>query len=283
MDKIKTNIHAIVNDEELVNHIKQNELSKELIEKLHLNDIELVDYFQIIERYLKDHASCINCKSKNDCTHSTKGYAYQLKRDEDNQVTDYLSVCDKYKSYYKKLDNFIYSTFNKEELLDENQKTFFQDNMEKLGESFSACIESIYNDIPNHGAFVTLSDSKLRLKLVKSLAVGLLNKHTVSIVKMNDMLKEIKDNFKNYDALDIVSELKKSEIVIIDGLGSESVSAWTRDDILYSLLDTRIQNGKVTILCSEYNLDELSKIYMLNNYKDLKAERLIEKFKEIIG
>ena len=49
-----------------------------------------------------------------------------------------------------------------------------------------------------------------------------------------------------------------------------------------SLLDNRIQSDKTTILCSEFSLEELKKIYKINYNDDVKSNQIIDKINEII-
>ena len=71
------------------------------------------------------------------------------------------------------------------------------------------------------------------------------------------------------------------EILVIDGLGNESITNWSRDEILLSILDNRIQLDKTTILCSEYSIEQLKKIYKIGYSDAIKVEQLIEKIKEL--
>ena len=73
----------------------------------------------------------------------------------------------------------------------------------------------------------------------------------------------------------------ESDVLIIDGIGNEAISAWSRDDILLSLLDNRQQMDKTTILTCEYEIEDLKKLYKLGYNDDIKVNQLIEKIKDI--
>ena len=72
-----------------------------------------------------------------------------------------------------------------------------------------------------------------------------------------------------------------SEILILDGLGNEAITTWSRDEILLSILDNRLQSDKITILCSEFSLDDLKKLYKVNYNDEVKVNQIIEKINEI--
>ena len=206
---------------------------------------------------------------------------YQIKRDSYNQLSDSFIICKYFKDYYVRKNNLLYTTFDKEEILDDSQKNFVYDNIALLGKDFTKRIISLLKGEKISGAFLQLKNAKIRLKLLKSLSYGLLLKYKVSIVKLSDLLKEIKSDFKTNDKEDTFKIVLESDILIIDGLGNEAISAWSRDEILLSLIDNRLQSEKTTILCSEFSLEELPKIYKLNYNDDTKANHLIEKINEI--
>ena len=130
------------------------------------------------------------------------------------------------------------------------------------------------------GVYLKVSNSKIRLKIIQSLAYNLLLNHKVSIVKFSDLLKNIKSEFKT-SGNETYNLLLDSEILIVDGLGNEAITSWSRDEILLSILDNRLQNDKVTILCSEFSIEDLRKIYKIGYNDDVKANQLVEKIKDI--
>ena len=68
-----------------------------------------------------------------DCKHSTLGHRYGLKRDDDNDLTDYFTIWNYYKNYYSRKNNLIYTTFLEDSILDDSQKRFILDNPQLVG------------------------------------------------------------------------------------------------------------------------------------------------------
>ena len=280
MEKINLNYKADLNYDEILKSINESSLAQKLIKELCLDTNDIKNNYELINNYIKINRRCEHCKSMSNCDHSTKGHRYGLKRDFTGQLTDYFAICDIYKEYYNRKKNLLYTTFNEDELLDETQKNFILDNASMLGLDFVSKIISILEGMKVSGAYLQLSNSKIRLKLVKSLAYGLLAKHRVAIVKFSDLLKQIKSEFSNKPATTYNIALE-SDILIIDGLGNESITSWSRDEILLSLLDNRLQSDKITILCSEFSLEELRKLYKITNNDEVKVNQIIEKINEI--
>ncbi len=281
MEKLNFNVNDDFDFQEYIKEIKNNNLISPIIASLKITDDEIETYYELFNYYLNINNKCFSCQSKNECNHSTKGLMYQIKRDSYNQLSDSFIICKYFKDYYVRKNNLLYTTFDKEEILDDSQKNFVYDNIALLGKDFTKRIISLLKGEKISGAFLQLKNAKIRLKLLKSLSYGLLLKYKVSIVKLSDLLKEIKSDFKTNDKEDTFKIVLESDILIIDGLGNEAISAWSRDEILLSLIDNRLQSEKTTILCSEFSLEELPKIYKLNYNDDTKANHLIEKINEI--
>lgn len=269
------------NIEEILTQIKSSKIIKELIDTLNITDEEIVKNYDLLNAYEASNKKCVNCKSMKFCNQSTYGMKYCIKRDYDNILTDYISICDLYKDYYKRKKNLIYSTFKEEDLLDESQKSFILDNANFLGKDFIIKVIALQKNQSVTGAFLQLNDSKLRLKLIKSLSYSLLLNHKVSIIKFSDFLKTVKSEFKITDGTSTLQEVINSDVLIIDGVGNESITSWSRDEILLSILDNRIQMDKTTFICSEYSLDQLKKLYKLSYNDEAKASQVVDKINEL--
>lgn len=86
----------------------------------------------------------------------------------------------------------------------------------------------------------------------------------------------------NVDTLDQIQLIKTSEILIIDDIGAESMSAWIRDDILGVILDYRMQNELPTFFTSNFSMYQLEKEHLAETRQALepvKAERLMQRVK----
>ena len=50
---------------------------------------------------------------------------------------------------------------------------------------------------------------------------------------------------------DILDDLKEVDYLVLDDIGAESMSGFVRDDILFNILDYRMENKLITIcVCS---------------------------------
>ena len=69
------------------------------------------------------------------------------------------------------------------------------------------------------------------------------------------------------------------DILIIDDIGAEKVTDWGRDEILGTILQTRMNNLKTTFFTSNFTLKELERHLSNNGSEPVKSSRIIERIK----
>ena len=77
-----------------------------------------------------------------------------------------------------------------------------------------------------------------------------------------------------------INKLKSAQFLFMDDIGTESVSEFVRDDILFRILDYRLENRLITVFTSNLNKEDLLKHYQYDR-KDkanlMNAKRLLER------
>lgn len=80
-----------------------------------------------------------------------------------------------------------------------------------------------------------------------------------------------------------IKKLQTCDILFLDDLAGESVSEWTRDEILFSILNHRMQHDLATFFTSNYDLGNLQDYYSRNlKYKNIdmvRSIRLVERIR----
>ena len=80
-----------------------------------------------------------------------------------------------------------------------------------------------------------------------------------------------------------MDELKKCDLLLIDDIGAESVTSWSRDEILSTILQYRMDEKLPTFFTSNLTIDELEA--HLSETKEsidkVKARRIIERIKQL--
>ncbi|MGL5021443.1 MAG: ATP-binding protein [Mycoplasmatales bacterium] len=84
--------------------------------------------------------------------------------------------------------------------------------------------------------------------------------------------KRFSDNNIHY-----INKVKYAKRLIIDDLGLESITSWSRDDILNSIIAFRLEKKLHTIITSNYYQRELTGVYTLREIEAKKAKSIANK------
>lgn len=102
------------------------------------------------------------------------------------------------------------------------------------------------------------------------------------IVYFPELLRDIKSDFDSYG--DRIEYLENVDLLLIDDIGAEKVTEWSRDEILGTILQKRMNNYKTTFFTSNLNIVELESHLKGKNYTiddEIKARRIIERIKQL--
>ncbi|MFV0382042.1 MAG: ATP-binding protein [Breznakia sp.] len=111
------------------------------------------------------------------------------------------------------------------------------------------------------------------------------NAKKVAFVHVPTMIADLKmmmqDNraFRRY-----VHTLRTIDCLILDDIGGESASSWSRDDILLPILNERMEHHRQSFFTSNYSIANLEKFYALKSKQvnDITgAKRLVERIRAI--
>ena len=125
----------------------------------------------------------------------------------------------------------------------------------------------------NFGSGKTYMISALLNELAKS-------NYNVAMIYYPEFLRLLKSSFKT-DFDEQFDYARKADLLLLDDIGAENITAWSRDEILGPILQYRMDNKLATFFTSNLNIEELE--IHLSESKDevnkLKAKRIIERIK----
>lgn len=104
---------------------------------------------------------------------------------------------------------------------------------------------------------------------------------STEIVYLPELLRDLKSDFDSFG--DKVQYLENVDLLLIDDIGAEKVTEWSRDEILGTILQHRMNNYKTTFFTSNLNIEELETHLVINSNIDevVKARRIIERVKQL--
>lgn len=260
--------------EELVNHLK---LSYE----------ELCKYTSLLEESAVEFDHCKNCSGLNACQNKLCGYAYLPTKKNKKLIFGYQAC--KYENKYRKEKKYQDNVFTFEEPKD-IKNAFMKDilvddeNRFEIIKWLKEFIKKYSTDKSLKGLYLYGSFGSGKTYLLSAMFNELAKKNIKSaIVFWPEYLSKLKGYFGTEEYRQKVDMLKKVPLLLIDDIGAENSTAWSRDDVLAPILQYRMQENLPTFFTS--NLDKKSLEEHLSVSKDgvevIKARRIMERINQL--
>ena len=270
-----------MNKQDKIVEMSNHPYIKAFIEDNRLSNTYLLDHFNIFLASYESVVKCKGCKGLNCCSQEKKGEIITLNYDVD--VYNEITCCPYYLKLLKKnkhVESFVRND------IPENYSDLYLDNIDLLDNEIESLCSLCYEILDKNrtkGLYIYGDLGVGKTYMCMALANSLVkNKEKVAFIKsndfVNDMRKMIATNNDRYENL--LSKIKKVDYLFIDDIGSESVSSYSRDDLLFNILDYRMENKKCTIFTSNLSKDSLLKHYTYDkndNSSIVRARRLLER------
>lgn len=264
----------------------KDENFKSFVETLNIPYETLAKYTSILKESYNEYEHCKNCKSVLECKNKVCGYAY-LPSVKDSDIT----FCYKKCKLKQKLDektkylNNVY-TFNiPTEIKNADIKDIYKDdkNRHQVIKYIAKFIKEYETDKNIKGLYLCGNFGCGKTYLLSAMLNELAKKGVESaIVFWPEYLRMLKSSFNNHDEYKLIfNRVKMSPILLIDDIGAENLTAWARDEVLCTILQHRMENHMPTFFTSNLNLDELKLHLEKVDSSSVKAERIIERIKQL--
>lgn len=266
--KKEASINELMQDPQILKVLHQYRLDRSIIED---NWAEFLDYQD-------DLRKCQHCQGLDFCVKVTQGMQHYIEI-INNEIIISSIPCQYGKELLEKKD--ILSRIPVRNV-SEKMVLVTPKDIKELSASDEAVIKKVYGYIlepKNHGFIIQgparSGKSTLAGFLIRNLSK---NGYTCGYIHFPTFLLDLKNSFGDYGNDNNVESLRQLDYLVIDDLGGENVTAWSRDEVLSSIITYRMQNQKPIFFTSEYSQEDLVKLYSLKP-KDprdrIKVERLI--------
>ncbi len=273
--------HALLND--YVASLKDPEF-KALVSRLELPDKIGCKYTSKLENTVKELHNCSKCKSLMECKNKVSGCVYYPNKEGERLRFDYVAC--KYMKENIESEKHRSHTFEEPASI-RNAKMADIDLKDKKRIEVIKWVQNFFKTYQSnkelkglylHGSYGA-GKSFILAALLNELAKSGTN--TV-IMYYPEMLRRLKESFYN-DFCILMNKIKTCNVLLIDDIGSQSVSPWSRDEILGTILQYRMDAKLPTFFTSNLNIEELED--HLANTKNgvdiLKSKRIIERIRQL--
>ena len=119
--------------------------------------------------------------------------------------------------------------------------------------------------------------------MMAALAHDLSEKRQASstILHFPSFVIDVKNAINTGQVKEMLDQVKKAEILILDDIGAEQMSPWVRDEVLQVILQHRMQEILPTFFTSNFNFEDLERHFATSRNGDetWQAKRVMERIK----
>ena len=253
---------------------------RRLVKTINAKDEEAMKYTSSLEETVKELNNCANCEGLVYCKNRLEGHVFYPEHDS-YQIKFSYAPCKYQKEMLEKQKNrltrekdIFNASFSEIDITDKKRvkvikwlKNFY-DTYDK---------NEVFKGLYLHGNF-----GCGKTYLISALFNELSKKRiSTEIVYFPELLRDIKSDFDTF--ADRIEYLENVDLLLIDDIGAEKVTEWSRDEILGTILQKRMNNYKTTFFTSNLNIEELERHLRINSYSDdeIKARRIIERVRQL--
>lgn len=252
---------------------------RRLVKTINVKDEIAMKYTSSLENTVKELNNCSKCKGLIYCANRLEGHVMYPK-ENDNQIIFSYVPCKYKKEADKQEEN---KNTRDKDILNASMKDIDKDK-ERL--EVIKWIKKFYDTYDKNGKCKGLylhgNFGCGKTYLISALFNELSKKRiSTEIVYFPELLQSIKGDFDTY--ADRMEYLEEVDLLLIDDIGAEKVTEWSRDEILGTILQKRMNNYKSTFFTSNLNMEGLEQHLKISNYSDdeVKAKRIIERVKQL--
>ena len=267
-------------NENLLQSIKDPSFNK-LVNKLQLTKKEAMYLNSKLNKEILEHENCHHCKGLFQCQNSLKGHCFVIQKE--NQQLYYSYAPCKYTKQIedqkreKNLENTFYMRARLKDIHTNDKKRL------KVIKWIILFAENYQLNENTKGLYLSGSFGSGKTFLISALFNELeyLKGVSTKLVYFPELLRDLKNDWTDYE--DKLSYYEKVDLLCIDDIGSEKVSDWSRDEVLGTILQARMNNNKTTFFTSNLTLEELENHFKTKDTSEeiLKSGRIMERIKQL--
>lgn len=251
---------------------------QKLVASLELTAKQAMNYTSKLEEYLQEENNCKNCHGLYECKNKIRGYTNYPQK-YNNHLMFSTEACYFKSQEFKKIKQ---STTALQELETSSIKTIdtSDKNRYKLIKWVTNFIKE-YDYGKNIKGLYLHGNFGCGKTYILSACFNEMKKRgfRTKIVYLPDLLRIIKGDFEAMN--DIMDELCNIDILLIDDIGAEKVTDWGRDEILGTILQSRMNEHKTTFFTSNFTIKELEEHLSNKGVDKVKANRIVERIKQL--
>lgn len=274
--KLKSYYGEALNDEDFSDYVSKLDVSMDV----------LIKYTSSIEDAVMELNNCRKCKGLKNCPNTLRGHVFKAIKDGNNLNFSYVP-CSK---LIKEEDTYAYkkniTCFELPKEISEASFSYaYRDDKKRLPifKYFKEFMDSYLKDKKGKGLYLSGSFGSGKTYLIAALFNELAKKGVSSaLVYYPELLRCLKSSFGS-DYEEKFDFIKRVPLLLLDDIGAENTTSWSRDEVLGPILQYRMEEELPTFFTSNLKIDELESVLSITNsgVEKIKAKRIVERIKQL--
>lgn len=273
---LDSSFHEACKDRDFCQYISKIDMSEDLLKKYTSN---LLDAYS-------EHNNCNSCKALETCKNKVVGYYYDPKKD--GKIINFsYTACDKMRdkmakdAYKSNMELFDMP----KDIEDASLKDIYKDDKARLAvlKYFKEFIDHYNDEEKPKGIYLNGSFGSGKTYLISALFNELAKRNNkCALIYYPEFLRSLKSSFNSNYALKF-DYIKKVPLLLLDDIGAENCSNWSRDEVLGPILQYRMEEHLPTFFTSNLTIEELEESLAISQSASdkIKARRIIERIKQL--
>ncbi len=281
--KVQVDDELLAQHEQLVNQLLNDPNVLDACQRANINT-EWISRFPFrIKKWYTNVSLCRGCTGLAMCKQENKGKFYQLR--DDGQLEFYIQSCKYLKEHEEKRSHLSRFAVND---MPSTLVSMCITDLEITQSNFDA-----FNQVkdwllePNYVGFYIRGEVGVGKSTLAACACNHMAKQGkwVAYVNVPSWIARMKNNIN--DSLEFqrqLTYLQHVDFLVLDDIGAEAMTAWSRDEVLFPVLNKRMEEKRMTWFTSNEDLNSLLDHYRFTKQygdEELKAHRFMERVKTL--
>jgi primosomal protein DnaI len=299
MEPISETLKRVVNAPEFskrYDNMKKEILENPGVQQFLSNHADQVDKAMVdrslgkLYEFTTQNHDCGNCASVAQCSNMMKGFVPNLVITRGTIDIEYTKCNQRLvEEERRQVSEMISSMHMPKDVLKARLATVTYDHNTRvnLGSAAQTFLEEVKTEgqLPAKGFYIYGEFGVGKSYVLGALANELAELRIKTVlVYVPEFLREMKHAIQDQSLQEKVDYVKKAPVLMLDDLGAETLSSWTRDEILGTVLHYRMAENLPTFITSNFDYDGLEDhlAYSGKGERELvKAARIMERIRSI--
>lgn len=252
-----------------------------------IDEITLEKRLNRLYEYMTQSKNCQQCTSLHSCMNLVSGLTPKLQYVNDDIHLTY-EKCSKLLEHERlvKQDRLIQSLYMPREILNAKMDNLYINPERK--EAITAIdqfLEVAQKRLPQRGIYFSGPFGVGKTYLLGAIANALQALNISStLIYMPEFVREIQASISDNTVQEKVNVFKQAEVLMLDDIGAENLSAWFRDEVLGAILQYRMMENLPVFFTSNYTMEQLEEVLATTTrgaVEKVKAGRIMERIKQL--